>query len=293
MSNIFKETYKYLTSYRKIAKVNIKPSLNQTVDREDFNTIINEIITAYDAIPVPIPGVTDHTLLANIGTNTHVQIDSHIANTSNPHAVTKLQVGLGNVDNTSDASKPVSTAQQTEINKIRDLSFYRRKGGIWHTPVLIGNLTQSFAAVANTVYLKCFTVSGTITITDLGYNVTLTGTSTLARCGIYSSNANREPDAPLADSGNLGVTLGAKSVTLGTPLVLSAGLYWTAYVQNGTMSVSASPSSASLNFIGSSTGISIAAINGFNKVITYGALPTLTGLTQNVGFIPFAWWKIS
>lgn len=36
---------------------------------------------------------------------------AHTSNTSNPHSVTKSQVGLGNVDNTSDTDKPVSTAQ--------------------------------------------------------------------------------------------------------------------------------------------------------------------------------------
>lgn len=41
----------------------------------------------------------------------------HISNKSNPHGVTKSQVGLGNVDNTSDANKPVSTATQTELDK--------------------------------------------------------------------------------------------------------------------------------------------------------------------------------
>lgn len=41
----------------------------------------------------------------------NANIQSHIASTSNPHSVTKSQVGLGNVDNTSDANKPVSTAQ--------------------------------------------------------------------------------------------------------------------------------------------------------------------------------------
>lgn len=41
--------------------------------------------------------------------------DAHIANTDNPHEVTKTQVGLGNVDNTSDVNKPVSTAQAIAI----------------------------------------------------------------------------------------------------------------------------------------------------------------------------------
>lgn len=43
------------------------------------------------------------------------KVDLHIDNKSNPHGVTKAQVGLGNVNNTSDANKPVSTAQATAI----------------------------------------------------------------------------------------------------------------------------------------------------------------------------------
>jgi hypothetical protein len=43
-------------------------------------------------------------------------LDSHVGDTANPHAVTKTQVGLGNVDNTSDVNKPVSTAQQTALD---------------------------------------------------------------------------------------------------------------------------------------------------------------------------------
>lgn len=41
---------------------------------------------------------------------------AHETNTANPHAVTKAQVGLGSVDNTSDADKPVSTATQTALD---------------------------------------------------------------------------------------------------------------------------------------------------------------------------------
>lgn len=43
-------------------------------------------------------------------------LTSHIDNKNNPHEVNKEQVGLGNVDNTSDMDKPVSTAQSDAIN---------------------------------------------------------------------------------------------------------------------------------------------------------------------------------
>lgn len=44
------------------------------------------------------------------------KLDTHISNKSNPHEVNKDQVGLGNVDNTSDANKPISNATQTALN---------------------------------------------------------------------------------------------------------------------------------------------------------------------------------
>lgn len=43
-------------------------------------------------------------------------LETHINNNSNPHKVTKYQVGLGNVDNTSDANKPISNATRTALN---------------------------------------------------------------------------------------------------------------------------------------------------------------------------------
>ena len=44
-------------------------------------------------------------------------LDAHINNSSNPHGVTASQIGLGNVDNTSDIEKPVSNPQQEYITK--------------------------------------------------------------------------------------------------------------------------------------------------------------------------------
>lgn len=43
-------------------------------------------------------------------------LSTHTSNTSNPHSVTKAQVGLGSCDNTSDADKPVSDATVTALS---------------------------------------------------------------------------------------------------------------------------------------------------------------------------------
>lgn len=43
-------------------------------------------------------------------------LGDHVADTNNPHTVTKAQVGLGNCDNTADLDKPISTATQTALN---------------------------------------------------------------------------------------------------------------------------------------------------------------------------------
>jgi len=52
---------------------------------------------------------------------------NHIGNKSNPHTVTKAQIGLGSVDNTSDASKPISTATQTALNLKADASLLHNR----------------------------------------------------------------------------------------------------------------------------------------------------------------------
>ena len=51
-----------------------------------------------------------------INGGTVVQLQIHLDDFNNPHQVTATQVGLGNVDNTSDINKPVSIAQQTALD---------------------------------------------------------------------------------------------------------------------------------------------------------------------------------
>ena len=46
------------------------------------------------------------------------QLMNHILDNQNPNYTTKLQVGLGNVDNTSDINKPISSATQTALTNL-------------------------------------------------------------------------------------------------------------------------------------------------------------------------------
>ena len=54
------------------------------------------------------------------GKATTDKLNEHVANTENPHNVTKAQVGLDKVDNTSDLEKPISTATQEALDSINE-----------------------------------------------------------------------------------------------------------------------------------------------------------------------------
>ncbi len=56
------------------------------------------------------------TIQSGLTSSDKTNYNNHLSNTSNPHGVTKVQVGLGNVDNTSDINKPVSNAMQNAID---------------------------------------------------------------------------------------------------------------------------------------------------------------------------------
>lgn len=58
----------------------------------------------------------DHRHPTDITRASAEDLTAHINNKTNPHNVTKEQVGLGNVDNTSDVNKPISTATQNALD---------------------------------------------------------------------------------------------------------------------------------------------------------------------------------
>ena len=81
----------------------------------DDNKIYRWSGTAYTVISDTIAlGETSAT--AYRGDRGKIAYDHSQIITGNPHGTTKSDIGLGNVDNTSDANKPVSTATQTALN---------------------------------------------------------------------------------------------------------------------------------------------------------------------------------
>ena len=92
-----------------------KTNLDNTV--QGLANEITNRTNAINALRTELKTYVDD-LIADTGSDVtalEIKVNNHIANKSNPHTVTKTQVGLGNVNNTSDADKPVSTAQATAI----------------------------------------------------------------------------------------------------------------------------------------------------------------------------------
>lgn len=92
-----------------------KTNLDNTV--QGLANEITNRTNAINALRTELKTYVDD-LIADTGSDVtalETKVNNHIANKSNPHTVTKTQVGLGNVNNTSDADKPVSTAQATAI----------------------------------------------------------------------------------------------------------------------------------------------------------------------------------
>lgn len=93
----------------------IKENTNDIISIENEIDIIDGIIASHSTA---INGKADKTYVDNELANKadSSALTNHINNTSNPHQVSKAQVGLANVDNTSDLNKPISTATQNALN---------------------------------------------------------------------------------------------------------------------------------------------------------------------------------
>ena len=120
-----------------ISNAIVDNKLTTTVTLSDGNSVISEAvdlptvnISGKQDKDINLTGFTAKTVEGALteakaaGETASTNLTAHIGNKENPHGVTAAQVGLGNVNNTSDADKPVSTAQQaaldTKLDKVTD-----------------------------------------------------------------------------------------------------------------------------------------------------------------------------
>ena len=87
--------------------------LNNKVDKESGKSLVaDELITK-------LTGLDDQDTIDAAINAVQGNLTTHINDKDNPHEVTKAQIGLSNVDNTSDANKPISTATQAAIDSAK------------------------------------------------------------------------------------------------------------------------------------------------------------------------------
>lgn len=87
----------------------------------EFTTLVGRVDTIETHVNDVDANLSEYkTEVSERFTETDTIMNGHIANTENPHGVTKEQIGLGNVDNTADLDKPVSYAIQAALDEKAD-----------------------------------------------------------------------------------------------------------------------------------------------------------------------------
>ena len=130
-------------------------------------------------------------------------LSTHTSDKNNPHSVTKAQIGLSNVDNTSDLNKPISTATQTALDS--------KQNAIGYTPENAANKATDFTSPDNTKYPTTLAVANenkkaTITVELISQLTT----------NFYAPNALRiNSTALISGSGTLTLKVNDVAYTLG------------------------------------------------------------------------------
>ena len=121
-TNTGDETTNSIQNKRPIKTVNgssLEGNGNVLLTGSDIETSISSGTTIDSAILALQTDKANQSEVDSLGSqvsDNRVDLDSHILDTSNPHDVTPLQLGLQNVDNTSDVNKPISNDTQSALN---------------------------------------------------------------------------------------------------------------------------------------------------------------------------------
>lgn len=160
------------------------------------------------------------------GKDTTDKLNTHVLDYNNPHKVTKSQVGLENVDNTSDMDKPVSTATlellDTKLDKVDIINSdskivrYSHISALYtgsHTGYVVIKVPITAPTPFFDLTLELFTSqkAENIKLYISGYSSTSTGTFTTLATNQIGGQYNLPVQCGWGSDNNLRVVLGTES----------------------------------------------------------------------------------
>jgi hypothetical protein len=245
------------------------------------NTAVNAIGAYVDASVQPLDA--DLTTIAALDSSTAGALTTDgsgwvrktYAQLKTALGLVKADVGLGNVDNTADTAKPISTATQAALDaKVATAALTPQDSGLisWSSDPTYPNANT--VLTNGTIYLTRVQVRAAATLNNIYWWVgaaAVTATSGQNFVGVYDSTGTR-----VATTGvDANITSTGMKTTAVTPVGLTTGFYWVAMVFNAgtapglTRGTSATGVSAATN-----VGLAAATLRYATNATAQTSLPT-------------------
>ncbi len=230
--------------------------------------------------------------------------DSRLSDARQPtaHTHVKGDVGLGSVDNTADANKPISTAQQTALNLKSDTTHIHPTTGF--TPAVatgeyfgpihqLGGTPGTQAFGGGNLYLYPVNIDRAQTWASMALRITTSAVGNI-RFGIYASDpvTGMATGAPIREVvGTTTASAGVVIIGLGLNWTNAPGKYWLCWITDVSQTLqSVINNGATFSGIGSSAAEVAGTLNkqaGYGRGQAYGALPSSPVRTYTLASIPF------